>query len=160
MQATPAPWRRRRPAPRPGTAGARRRTSGKAADVLPRQAGCPAVTLDNLLTDTRLHPPPGATVILDEAGMASTEDLVRLVALAQTRWSGFASQRGEGPGLKSAAAPLTRAFVGERVTGIEPAFSAWEAFFRVLGRAAMDKKPWSGRSPDLCARPRMEVDGG
>jgi hypothetical protein len=33
--------------------------SGKAADVLARQAGCPAVTLAKLLTDTRRHPPPG-----------------------------------------------------------------------------------------------------
>jgi conjugative relaxase-like TrwC/TraI family protein len=61
--------------------------SGKAADVLARQAGCPALTLAKLLADTRRHPPPGTTVVLDEAGMASTEDLARLVALAQTnRW--------------------------------------------------------------------------
>jgi conjugative relaxase-like TrwC/TraI family protein len=61
--------------------------SGKAADVLARQAGCPAVTLAKLLADTGRHPPPGATVILDEAGMGSTEDLARLVALAQAnRW--------------------------------------------------------------------------
>ncbi|MBW3547789.1 MAG: relaxase domain-containing protein [Actinobacteria bacterium] len=61
--------------------------SGKAADVLARQAGCPALTLAKLLTDAHWQPPPGTTVILDEAGMASTEDLARLVALAQTnRW--------------------------------------------------------------------------
>jgi conjugative relaxase-like TrwC/TraI family protein len=61
--------------------------SGKAADVLARQAGCPAITLAKLLVDTRWHPPPGTTVILDEAGMAGTEDLARLVALAQpNRW--------------------------------------------------------------------------
>jgi hypothetical protein len=53
--------------------------SGKAADVLARQAGCPALTLAKLLTDTRRHPPPGSSVILDEAGMASTEDLARLL---------------------------------------------------------------------------------
>ncbi|MBW3643350.1 MAG: AAA family ATPase, partial [Actinobacteria bacterium] len=57
--------------------------SGKAADVLARQAGCPALTLAKLLTDTRRHPPPDTTVILDEAGMAGTEDLARLVELAQ-----------------------------------------------------------------------------
>ncbi len=61
--------------------------SGKAADVLARQGGCPAVTLARLLTDARRHPPPGTTVVLDESGMASTEDLARLVALAQAnRW--------------------------------------------------------------------------
>ena len=61
--------------------------SGKAADVLARQAGCPALTLAKLLADTGRHPPPGTTVILDEAGMAATEDLARLVPLAQTnRW--------------------------------------------------------------------------
>jgi conjugative relaxase-like TrwC/TraI family protein len=61
--------------------------SGKAADVLARQSGCPAVTLAKLLADTGRHPPPGATVILDEAGMAGTEDLARLVTLAQAnRW--------------------------------------------------------------------------
>jgi conjugative relaxase-like TrwC/TraI family protein len=58
--------------------------SGKAADVLARQAGCPALTLAKLLADAGRHPPPGTTVILDEAGMAATEDLARLVALAQT----------------------------------------------------------------------------
>jgi conjugative relaxase-like TrwC/TraI family protein len=61
--------------------------SGKAADVLARQAGCPALTLAKLLADTRRHLPPGTTVVLDEAGMASTEDLVRLVDLARAnRW--------------------------------------------------------------------------
>ena len=61
--------------------------SGKAADVLARQAGCPAVTLAKLLADRARRPPPGTTVILDEAGMASTEDLGRLVALVQEhRW--------------------------------------------------------------------------
>lgn len=59
--------------------------SGKAADVLARQAGCPAVTLAKLLTDTRRQPPQGCTVILDEAAMCGTEDLARLVALAQAR---------------------------------------------------------------------------
>jgi ATP-dependent exoDNAse (exonuclease V) alpha subunit len=59
--------------------------SGKAADVLARQAGCPALTLAKLLADTRRHPPPGTTVVLDESGMASTEDLGRLVALAQAK---------------------------------------------------------------------------
>ncbi len=61
--------------------------SGKAADVLARQGGCPAVTLARLLTDARRHPPPGTTVVLDESGMASTEDLAGLVDLARAnRW--------------------------------------------------------------------------
>lgn len=62
--------------------------SGKAADVLARSAGCTAVTLAKLLhtaqRDQRL-PPVGATVILDEAGMASTDDLDHLVQIARTR---------------------------------------------------------------------------
>ena len=60
--------------------------SGKAADVLAVEAGCPTETLAGFLTrhtdPTRPAPPPGTTVILDEAGMASTEDLTRLVNLA------------------------------------------------------------------------------
>jgi conjugative relaxase-like TrwC/TraI family protein len=60
--------------------------SGKAADVLAREAGCPAVTLARLLVDQRAQRlPMGTTVILDEAGMASTEDLDHLVRLARTR---------------------------------------------------------------------------
>jgi conjugative relaxase-like TrwC/TraI family protein len=64
--------------------------SGKAADVLAREAGCPTMTLANLLADgerpDRL-PPAGATVILDEAGMAANDDLDRLVGLAaRRRW--------------------------------------------------------------------------
>jgi len=61
--------------------------SGKAADVLAREAGCDAMTLAKLLDGTRVLPPPGATLILDEAGMASTPDLDRLVSLVrQQRW--------------------------------------------------------------------------
>jgi conjugative relaxase-like TrwC/TraI family protein len=64
--------------------------SGKAADVLARGAGCPTMTLAKLLADgerpDRL-PPAGATVILDEAGMATTDDIDRLVGLAgRCRW--------------------------------------------------------------------------
>lgn len=60
--------------------------SGKGADVLAREAGLPAVTVAKLLADSeRTEPlaPAGTTLVLDEAGMASTEDLDRLVALAQ-----------------------------------------------------------------------------
>jgi len=60
--------------------------SGKAADVLARETGCPAVTLAKLLVDQRAQRlPMGTTVILDEAGMASTDDLDRLVRLVRTR---------------------------------------------------------------------------
>jgi conjugative relaxase-like TrwC/TraI family protein len=64
--------------------------SAKAADVLAREAGCPTMTLAKLLADgerpDRL-PPAGATVILDEAGMATTDDIDRLVGLAaRRRW--------------------------------------------------------------------------
>ena len=64
--------------------------SGKAADVLGRETGSTATTLAKLLheygrgdgpqPEWRLG--PGTTIILDEAGMASTDDLARLVALA------------------------------------------------------------------------------
>lgn len=67
--------------------------SGKAADVLAGEAGCPAVTLAKLLHDLvgqarrPVGLPAGTTVLLDEAGMASTDDLDRLVALARReRW--------------------------------------------------------------------------
>ena len=66
--------------------------SGKAADVLGAEAGCPAVTLAKLLVDHEREPPSpalqlraGSTVLVDEAGMASTEDLDRLVDLANRR---------------------------------------------------------------------------
>lgn len=60
--------------------------SGKAADVLSREARCPAVTLAKLLAHgdgASDLPPAGTTLVLDEGGMASTEDLDRLVALVQ-----------------------------------------------------------------------------
>ena len=61
--------------------------SGKAADVLAREAGCPAMTLAKLLHARTDRPPAGTTIILDEAGMASTEDLEALVGLIQaSRW--------------------------------------------------------------------------
>jgi conjugative relaxase-like TrwC/TraI family protein len=64
--------------------------SGKAADVLATAAGCDTDTLAGFLTRHRnaLSPwPAGTTVILDEAGMAATADLARLVHLAQTnKW--------------------------------------------------------------------------
>jgi hypothetical protein len=60
--------------------------SGKAADVLEETAGCPAMTLEALLwrdQHGQLPPvPQRATVILDEAGMARTDDLRRLVGFA------------------------------------------------------------------------------
>jgi conjugative relaxase-like TrwC/TraI family protein len=61
--------------------------SGKAADVLAREAGCRAITLASLLVradDKRRLLERGTTLILDEAGMASTDDLDRLTKLA---WS-------------------------------------------------------------------------
>jgi conjugative relaxase-like TrwC/TraI family protein len=64
--------------------------SGKAADVLATAAGCETDTLAGFLTRHRNAPSPwpaGSTVILDEAGMAATTDLARLVHLAQTnKW--------------------------------------------------------------------------
>jgi hypothetical protein len=53
-----------------------------------RATGAPAATLAKLLHADRTGrqlPPRGTTLILDEAGMASTEDLDHLVALCQ-RW--------------------------------------------------------------------------
>ncbi len=69
--------------------------SGKAADVLAHETGWPATTLAKLLHEharstgppTRWQLPAGTTVVLDEAGMASTEDLDALVGLVQRqRW--------------------------------------------------------------------------
>jgi conjugative relaxase-like TrwC/TraI family protein len=65
--------------------------SGKAADVLARETGCPATTLARFLhsqgqTARASGLPPGSTVVLDEAGMAATDDLARLVHLADTRF--------------------------------------------------------------------------
>jgi len=57
--------------------------SGKAADVLAREAGCPAMTLAKLLDGATQPPPVGTTILLDEAGMASTDDLDRLVGLVR-----------------------------------------------------------------------------
>jgi conjugative relaxase-like TrwC/TraI family protein len=65
--------------------------SGKAADVLARETGCPATTLARFLHSqdpTGRTPvlPAGSTVVLDEAGMAATGDLARLVRLADARF--------------------------------------------------------------------------
>jgi ATP-dependent exoDNAse (exonuclease V) alpha subunit len=65
--------------------------SGKAADVLARETGCPATTLARFLhsqgqTGRASALPAGSTVVLDEAGMAATEDLGRLVRLADARF--------------------------------------------------------------------------
>ena len=64
--------------------------SGKGADVLAREAGCLTMTWAKLLADAGradLLPPAGTTVILDEAGMATTDDIDRLVRLAtRHRW--------------------------------------------------------------------------
>ena len=88
-----------------GTAGAELRQhgrpaiglapSGKAADVLAQETGWPATTLAKLL-HAHARPgrplpawqlPAGTTVVLDESGMASTEDLDALVSLVQRhRW--------------------------------------------------------------------------
>ncbi|MBI2168934.1 MAG: relaxase domain-containing protein [Actinobacteria bacterium] len=81
--------------------------SGKAADVLAREAGCHAATLAKLLVEysgpggpeQRWTLTPGTTVIVDEAGMASTLDLDRLVALAREhRWRlAFVGDPGQLP---------------------------------------------------------------
>ena len=64
--------------------------SGKAANVLATATGCRADTMAGFLTrhqGRRTNWPADTTVILDEAAMASTADLVRLVALARAnRW--------------------------------------------------------------------------
>ncbi|MGI8806889.1 MAG: ATP-dependent DNA helicase [Acidimicrobiales bacterium] len=69
--------------------------SGKAADVLGRETASVATTLAKLLHEhsrvdgprPEWRRPAGTTLILDEAGMAATEDLARLVALADRhRW--------------------------------------------------------------------------
>lgn len=68
--------------------------SGKAADVLGAEAACNATTLAKFLYDHDRpgssyvnRPPEGATIIVDEASMAATDDLDRLVRLVdQNRW--------------------------------------------------------------------------
>ncbi|MEA2844289.1 MAG: hypothetical protein QOJ69_1960, partial [Actinomycetota bacterium] len=67
--------------------------SGKAADVLGRETATPATTLAKLLYEHGRPdgaPPewqlqPGTSIVLDEAGMASTEDLAPLIDLADRR---------------------------------------------------------------------------
>ena len=67
--------------------------SGKAADVLGRETATSATTLAKLLYEHgRPEGPlpewqlrPGTSIVLDEAGMASTDDLARLVDLADRR---------------------------------------------------------------------------
>jgi conjugative relaxase-like TrwC/TraI family protein len=56
--------------------------SGKAADILAAETGCHATTLARLLVDQRAQPPQGATVIVDEAAMAATDQLAQLIQLA------------------------------------------------------------------------------
>ncbi len=65
--------------------------SGKAADVLARETGCRAQTLAAFLArhnglSRRESLRSGTTILLDEAAMASTQDLANLVALAKQRW--------------------------------------------------------------------------
>jgi conjugative relaxase-like TrwC/TraI family protein len=64
--------------------------SGKAADVLATEAGCPTDTVAGFLTRHRSSSsrwPTGTTVVLDEAGMTATTDLAELVALVrQHQW--------------------------------------------------------------------------
>jgi len=64
--------------------------SGKAADVLGTEARCPTETMAGFLTrhtNSTAALAVGTTVILDEAGMASTDDLAHLVDLVrQNRW--------------------------------------------------------------------------
>ena len=65
--------------------------SGKAADVLGTEAGCPTATLASFLRQHRdghaTRWPAGTTVVLDEASMTNTDDLDHLVGLVQrNRW--------------------------------------------------------------------------
>jgi conjugative relaxase-like TrwC/TraI family protein len=64
--------------------------SGKAADVLAREAGCPTDTVAGFLTRHRNGEsswPAGTTVVLDEAGMIATDDLAQVVGLVRRhRW--------------------------------------------------------------------------
>ncbi len=69
--------------------------SGKAADVLATETGWPATTLAKLLHEhAKPEGPPaawrlpaGTSIVVDESGMASTEDLDALVGLVQRhRW--------------------------------------------------------------------------
>ena len=61
--------------------------SGKAADVLAAAAACPTDTLAGFLIRHQGHRPSpwpaGTTVVLDEAGMAATDDLARLIELVR-----------------------------------------------------------------------------
>ncbi|MGI8808231.1 MAG: MobF family relaxase, partial [Acidimicrobiales bacterium] len=61
--------------------------SGKAADVLGAETGWPTITLAKLLADHArpgVRPlPAGTSVVLDEAGMAGTDDLDALVGLVE-----------------------------------------------------------------------------
>jgi conjugative relaxase-like TrwC/TraI family protein len=67
--------------------------SAAAAEVLATDTGVDAETIDKLLVEYRLtrppehryNLPPGATVIVDEAAMVSTPNLVELFALAEQR---------------------------------------------------------------------------
>ncbi|MEZ5350902.1 MAG: MobF family relaxase [Microthrixaceae bacterium] len=60
--------------------------SGKAADVLSTETGCPTNTVAGFLTRHRHNTSPwpqGTTIILDEAGMTATADLAQLVHLVR-----------------------------------------------------------------------------
>ncbi|QYG93555.1 relaxase domain-containing protein [Iamia sp. SCSIO 61187] len=61
--------------------------SGKAADVLATEAGCEATTIASFLLAHARRPfgqwPRKTTVIVDEAGMATTDDLHRLMRLVE-----------------------------------------------------------------------------
>ena len=108
--------------------------SGKAADVLRQAAGCPTMTLAKLLHDDRRGlalPATGATVILDEAGMAGTDDLDRLVALAcQHRWRIVAVGDPEqlaAVGRGGMFAHWTDSLPAHRLEAIHRFTEAWEA---------------------------------
>lgn len=62
--------------------------SGKAADVLAAEAGCPTATMASFIHAQmrgRNEWRPGTTVVVDEAGMAATDDVAQIVWLAQRR---------------------------------------------------------------------------
>jgi len=63
-------------------------TTGKAADVLATEAGCPTATVASFVLSERprtTHWRRGTTVIVDEAGMVATVDLAEIVGLAHRR---------------------------------------------------------------------------
>ena len=74
--------------------------------------------------------------------------------MARGRLSGF-----YGPGAKDQREPLTWDFTLERVTGIEPALSAWEADVLPLNYTRADLQHCAVRRAGLCS-PRHRTGTG